>query len=83
MPKSESNAETATFTVANGRSISHKADPKSKTAHYGPGDQIVLSVEEGERLRGLGFLLGNDGEPVVQPEDAGPATVSGAEIKEK
>lgn len=79
--KSETKADAATFTVAKGRTITHTAE-NSPAKHYGPGESIKLSPEEGERLRTLGFLVGEDGEPVVQPEGAGPATVNGAEIKE-
>lgn len=78
----EVETATKTFTVAPGRSVSHQPGPKDRVQHCGPGDTVELTPEEGERLRSLGFLLGEAGETIVQPEDSGPPVVQGVEIKE-
>ena len=77
--------ETATFTVARGRSViiddGVGRNGKPKFAEKVGGEKVILPVTDGERLRGLGFLQEEDGSVSVRTD--GPATSAGDEIKEK
>ena len=66
--------DTKTYTVAPRRSVVHDGKP------YEAGAELVLAVDEGERLRGLGFFVDEDGGVTVNT--SGPATVAGASITE-
>ena len=63
------------YTVAPGRTVI------TDDGTSGPGEDVLLDDDEAKRFRELGFILAEDGTPVIRTD--GPATVAGAEIVEK
>lgn len=72
--KQAADEQTKEFTVAPGRTVT------LESTNFGPDSKITLPETEGARLQRLGFLRDDDG-AVAVPTD-GPATETGAEIKE-
>jgi hypothetical protein len=70
-----SATEPEICTVANGRTVI------TDDGSFGPGDEVILNAADADRFRMLGFVLDEDGTAKVRID--GPATVAGAEIKEK
>lgn len=76
MANAKSDApETAIFTVAKGRTVTND------DGSFGPGEEVILTLAEGARLRTAGFLLLENGKAKINVD--GPKVIAGEDIEEK